>query len=196
MLAAAVGDGEGGADAVDASTVTPARVKGQQVDGDMANATFGVTPGMSHSLSWTSSIASTGAYNRSTLAGRRVTFLEAGTSRAEFSAPAACFHQTMTAAQGRLHQSLFDDTCVGKPLRTALCVRFDGCAVAREGVNAPGDVAARRGEAEAETESEEEAESRTQLGSAYAATPVLALEAFDVRLPRRHWRHWRRRGHR
>lgn len=87
-------------------------------------------------LEWKEQLEARAAYNRSTTPNRTV-HVEASTSHATMEAPAACFSQAVSAANGSVTAARFVDGCVGSQQRRALCERFDECVAPRPHINVP-----------------------------------------------------------
>jgi len=77
-------------------------------------------------LSWSYRVAASAVYNRSTGADRTL-YETRGASSHDFSAPAACFAQHLTAKDGEVTVEGATDGCPLSAARTQLCRRFDAC---------------------------------------------------------------------
>ena len=86
-------------------------------------------------LQWSSTLASTAVYNRSTDANRTI-YREESNGTSTFAAPAACFRQDLSVSEGAVVTAHFADECPRSELRAALCTRFGACAASRAGINA------------------------------------------------------------
>jgi hypothetical protein len=77
-------------------------------------------------LSWSTSVNSTAAYNRSTDSSRTAHVME-GVAAASFDSAAACVTQQLAAANGSFTRASITDGCPRSAARALLCSAYDEC---------------------------------------------------------------------